>query len=139
MSYLIDTNIISEVFKAKPNNNVVKWFQVTPSNSMFISVITLGEIRKGIEKMDLGKKRTELILWLDHKIPEWFENRILAITKEVADRWGFLCAHSKKTLPAIDGLLAATSLAHNLKFATRNVRDFKIDSLEVINPFEYYY
>lgn len=135
MSYLLDTNILSETFKEKPSLHVIEWYNAVPSDSLFISVLTLGEIRKAIEKLNIGKRKSELILWLEHQLPSWFDNRILAITQEVADRWGYLCAHSKKTLPAIDGLLASTALTHNLKFVTRNIKDFDLAGLEVINPF----
>lgn len=136
MSYLLDTNVLSETFKEKPNQQVIDWYNVVPSDALFISVLTLGEIRKGIERLSIGKRKNELILWLDHHLPLWFDNRILSITQEVSDRWGYLCAHCKKTLPAIDGLLASTALTHNLKLVTRNVKDFDLPGLEVINPFD---
>lgn len=136
MSYLIDTNILSETFKEKPNSRVIDWYNVVPSSSLYISVLTLGEIRKGIERLSSGKRKNDLILWLEHQLPSWFGNRVLQITQEVCDRWGYLCAHCKRTLPAIDGLLASTALTHNLKFVTRNTKDFDLLGIEVINPFE---
>lgn len=136
MSYLIDTNILSETFKEKPNSRVIEWYGAVPSNSLYISVLTLGEIRKGIERLSAGKRKNELILWLEHQLPSWFGNRVLPITQEVCDRWGHLCAHCNRTLPAIDGLLASTALTHNLKLVTRNIKDFELAGLEVINPFE---
>jgi len=136
MSYLIDTNVISETFRENPNNQVINWFKAVPSDSLFISVINLGEIRKGVEKLPTSKKKSMLILCLEHQLPKWFDKRVLPITSEIADRWGYLCAHSKQTLPAIDGLLAATALVHNLKIVTRNVKDFEIEGLEIINPFD---
>jgi toxin FitB len=136
MSYLVDTNVLSETFKDKPNSRVVDWYNAVPPDSLFISVLTLGEIRKGIEKLNLGKKKNQLVLWLEHHLPAWFDNRILPITREITDRWGYLCAHCERSLPAIDGLLASTALIHNLKFVTRNVKDFDLTGLELINPFE---
>jgi predicted nucleic acid-binding protein len=136
MSYLIDTNILSETFKPVPNPRVVQWFSKVPSDTLFISVLTLGEIRKGIEKLNSGLRKNEFILWLEHDIVSWFGKRIIPINHIIADRWGYMMAHSERTLPAIDGLLAATAFTHNLKLVTRNVKDFMIQGLEVINPFE---
>lgn len=136
MSYLVDTNVISETFKEKPNVRVIEWYNAVPSESLFISVLTLGEIRKGVEKLNASKKKKQLILWLEHQLPIWFEKRIIPITREVADRWGYLCAHCERSLPAIDALLASTALAHNLKLVTRNTKDFDLTGLEIINPFE---
>lgn len=86
--------------------------------------------------LDGGKRKAELSTWLDDALPAWFEHRLLRITAAVADRWGYLLAHSERTLPAIDSLLAATALAFNLKMVTRNVADFTVPGLVVINPWE---
>jgi len=136
VSYLLDTNIVSEVLKARPNLNVKKWLEAIPSDTLFTSVLTLGEIRKGIEKLVHGQRKNQLIIWLEHEFPKWFGSRILSITPEIAERWGYLTATLPRALPAIDGLLAATCLTHNLKIVTRNIKDFDLPSLEVINPFE---
>ena len=135
MSYLLDTNVLSETLRIKPNAHVIQWLEIVPSEQLFISVLTLGEIRKGVEKLDKGKHKNKLILWLEHKLPKWFEDKIIPITQEIADRWGYLTAHTPRILPAIDGLLAATALTHNLKIVTRNAKDFTLAGLEVINPF----
>lgn len=136
MSYLLDTNVFSETFRENPNKHVLNWFNIIPSESLFLSVLTLGEIRKGIEKLADSKRKKALDVWLEHRIPEWFEVRILPISKEISDRWGYLNAYSKRTLPAIDGLLTATALTHNLKIVTRNTKDFNFLGVEIINPFE---
>ncbi len=136
MSYLIDTNVLSETFKPMPNPQVIQWFSKVPSDALFISVLTLGEIRKGIEKLNSNVRKNEFIIWLEHDIVVWFGSRIIPINSEVADRWGHMMAHSERTLPAIDGLLAATAFTHNLKIVTRNIKDFIIPGLEVINPFD---
>jgi predicted nucleic acid-binding protein len=135
MSYLLDTNILSETLKKKPSSAVIKWLKTVPSEELFISVLTFGEIRKGIEKLDKGKHKNQLILWLEHELPKWFADRILPITKEVADRWGYLTGKTSRTLPAIDGLLAATALVYNLKMVTRNTKDFVSTGVELIDPF----
>jgi predicted nucleic acid-binding protein len=136
MSFLIDTNVISERLKAKPNDNVSKWFDDVPAEMQFISVLTLGEIRKGIEKLDHGKRKTNLLVWLEHDLPSWFGDHILPIDQKVSDYWGYLTAQIKRPLPVIDGLLAATAIVHQLKIVTRNVSDFTLPGLEVINPWD---
>ena len=136
MSYLLDINIISETLRPNPDVQVTTWLNNVPTETLFISVLTFGEIRKGIEKLVASKRKNQLVLWLEHDLPKWFGSNVLPISQEVADRWGFITAHSKRTLPAIDGLLAATALTHNLKMVTRNLKDFDLLGLERINPFE---
>jgi predicted nucleic acid-binding protein len=136
MSYLLDTNVISELVKIKPNQNVIKWFHDVANSDLFISVLTLGEIRAGVEKVSEPKRRSKLLQWLEHDLPAWFENRLLPVNNHVADRWGRLQAMGKKTLPAIDSLLAATALTYDLKLVTRNTQDFDFPFMETINPWE---
>lgn len=134
MSYLIDTNVLSETIKPIPDKAVVSWFQNVPSEALYMSVLTIGEIRKGIEKLPVGKKKEKILTWLDHTLLKWFEDRILPIDFEVAEKWGYLLGKSREKLPAIDSLIAATALTHNLKIVTRNVDDYRIPGVEVINP-----
>lgn len=134
MKYLLDTNVVSETIKSRPDPHVQKWFQEVPSNALYISVLTLGEIRKGIEKLPSTDKKQHLNSWVHHHMIPWFGTHILPVTQEVADKWGYLL--SLKTLPAIDSLLAATALVHNLTMVTRNTQDFNIQGLEVVNPWK---
>lgn len=134
MSYLLDTNVLSETIRPTPNKGVIKWINDIPNNALYLSVLTLGEIRKGVEKITDVKRKQKLKLWLEYELPAWFENRILFIDKFVADRWGRLQGQSKHPTPAIDSLLAATALHHDLALVTRNERDFKHFPLEIINP-----
>jgi predicted nucleic acid-binding protein len=136
MSFLIDTNVISERLKTNPNANVAKWLDEVPAEMQFISVLTLGEIRKGVERLDHSKRKTSLLVWLEHDLPAWFGDNILAIDRNVADYWGYLLAQTKRPLPAIDSLLAATAFVHQLTIVTRNVADFALPGLEVINPWD---
>ncbi len=136
MSYLIDTNVLSELVRPTPNKHVVHWFENVPDESLYISVLTLGEIRKGIEKITDKNKREKLRIWLEHEIPNWFGSRILTIDFKITDRWGKMLAQLKHPAPAIDSLIAATALEHNLSIVTRNVEDFKFPTLEVINPWD---
>ena len=137
MSYLLDTNVISETIKHSPNQSVLDWFKATPSDSLYISVITIGEIRKSIEKLTKSNKKERLLSWLEHDLSEWFENKILPIDFNVADRWGYVNGTLPRSLPAIDTLIASTALVHNLKLVTRNVSDFQIPGLEIINPWHF--
>lgn len=136
MSYLIDTNVISELVRSKPDAAVLDWFANTPDDALFLSALTLGEIRKGVEKLVDIALREKLRLWLEHDLRGWFGPRILPIGPEVADHWGRLLAQAGRTVPAIDSLLAATALHHDLRMVTRNTRDFDYAGLEVINPWE---
>lgn len=137
MSYLLDTNVICEIVKAQPAQNVLDWINRVPEKNLFISVLTLGEIRKGVEKISDIKRREFIRLWLENDLPMYFAERILPVDINVADQWGRLQGSVKGHIfPAIDGLLAATALSHNLRLVTRNVRDFSSCSLEVINPWQ---
>ena len=136
MSYLIDTHVISELARPKPDAAVLDWFGNTPDEALFLSVLTLGEIRKGVEKLLEPQRREKLRLWLEHDLRDWFGSRILPIGPGVADHWGRLLAQTSRTVPAIDSLLAATALHHDLRLVTRNTKDFDYAGLEVVNPWE---
>jgi toxin FitB len=135
MSYLLDTNILSETVRRSPNKAVVGWLDQLPGEALYVSVLTLGEIRKGIETLVDRKRREKLRLWLEHELSTWFEGRVLPIDLAVADRWGRLLAEVGRPVPTIDSLLAATALHHELRLVTRNSGDFQYPGLEVINPF----
>lgn len=135
MIYLLDTNVISETIKEKPNENLLSWLEQLDMQHFSLSVITLGEIRKGVEKIQSETKKQKIIQWLEITLPKTFYGRILPIDLSVSDKWGHISAMS--TVPAIDGLIAATALVHNQKLVTRNVKDFKnIPGLEIINPWD---
>ncbi|MDZ7657149.1 MAG: type II toxin-antitoxin system VapC family toxin [Sulfurimicrobium sp.] len=134
MSYLIDTNVLSELRRKNPNPGVVSWFTQRPAATLYLSVLTLGEIRKGIEGLGDDERRMALLDWLETDLPAFFTGRILPVDAQVADRWGRLIAAAGRPLPAIDSLLAATALAHDLVLVTRNSRDFSGLPLQLINP-----
>jgi predicted nucleic acid-binding protein len=98
MNYLLDTHVISETTRPQPNIRVRRWFKDLPSESLFISVLTLGEIRKGIEKLENGKRKSQLILWIEKELPYWFSENIIPIGREVAERWGYIKATMRQTL-----------------------------------------
>ena len=134
MSYLLDTNVISELVRPKPAKIVLDWFENIPSEALHISVLTLGEIRKGVEQMPDGVRREKLRLWLEHDLVDWFGTRVLPVDVLVADRWGRLLASVGRPVPSIDSLLAATALRHELRVVTRNEKDFDYPGLQVVNP-----
>jgi toxin FitB len=136
LSYLIDTNVLSELRRKQPDARVVSWMQVRPAPTMFLSVLTLGEIRKGIERLQTGQRKQSLIDWLEVELPRYFIGRLLDIDAQTAERWGRLMAAAGRPLPAIDGLLAATALQHDLTLVTRNTQDFAGLGVQLINPWE---
>lgn len=137
MNYLLDTNIISELARLKPNTQVEKWISTIPSSHLFLSVLTIGEIRKGIEKVADMQKKYKLLNWLEIELTALFTQRILPITIDIADRWGRLQAQSQRTLPSIDALIAATALHHDMMLVSRNTADFiGCEGLQIMNPFE---
>ena len=134
MSYLIDTNILSELRRKSANPGVVEWLSQRPPATLYISVLTLGEIRKGLEGVSDESRRQSLLDWLETDLPAFFTGRILPLDAAVADRWGRLVAAAGRPLPAIDSLLAATALEHDLVLITRNVKDFTGLPVEIFNP-----
>ena len=136
--FLLDTNVISELVKPRPEPAVTKWIDATEENLLCLSVLTFGEIRKGIAALpDASSRRVSLETWLDHELTLRFAGRILAIDQTIADRWGAITARAlaaKSPLPVVDGLLAATALQHNLTLVTRNIRDVEITGASVFNP-----
>jgi predicted nucleic acid-binding protein len=134
LSYLIDTNVLSELRRREPNQGVLDWFLERPATGLYLSVLSLGEIRKGIESLHHGDRRSRLLDWLEVELPAFFSERILPVDERVADRWGRLLSQVGRPVPAVDSLLAATALHHDLLLVTRNVRDFAYTGLEVINP-----
>ena len=99
MSYLIDTNVISELVRAKPEPRVVKWFDALPDSALYLSVLTLGELRKGVEKLPDAVRREKLRLWLENDLPDWFGNHLLSVDAAVADRWGRLLTEADRSRP----------------------------------------
>ena len=134
MSYLLDTNVLLELRRKTPDAGVVEWFSRRPASTLYLSVLTLGELRKGIEGVAEAERRMALTDWLETDLPGFFAGRILPIDVQVADRWGRLVAAAGRPLPAIDSLLGATAAQHGLSMVTRNTRDFADLGLDVINP-----
>jgi predicted nucleic acid-binding protein len=134
VSYLVDTNAISELRRKTPHRGVLQWFEQRPARAMYLSVLSLGEIRKGVERLEDPSRRAALMDWLELELPAFFQERLLAVDRVVADHWGRLLAAAARPLPAIDSLIAATALAHGLTLVTRNVRDFEGIGVPLIDP-----
>ena len=137
--FLLDTIIVSELVKPKPEANVTEWVQNIDESLLYLSVLTLGEIRRGIAALPQSRRRATLEAWLDKDLRARFEGRILVIDQEVADRWGLLTAAARNSgivLPVIDGLLAATALEHNLTLVTRDTGQIPSMGVAVFNPWE---
>jgi hypothetical protein len=134
LSYLIDTNVLSELRRRSPDANVVRCMAERPASTLYLSVLTLGELRKGIEGLPYGERKRRLLDWLEVELPAFFAGRILPIDATVADRWGRLVAQAGRPLPAIDSLLAATALTHGLTLMTRNLGDFQHPDLPLLDP-----
>jgi len=134
--YLIDTNVISELRRRDPEPNVVQWFEQRPAGDLYLSVLSLGEIRRGVEMLKAGARQQALRVWLEQELPAFFAGRLLPISGGVAHRWGYLMAEVGRPLPVIDSLLAATALEHNLVLITRNLKDVADLPVAVFNPWE---
>ena len=136
MSYLVDTNVVAELARRNPDPQVIAWFRDVPGGALHLSVLTLGELRKGVESLSDGRRRERLRVWLENDLTEWFGERLLPVSLGVADLWGRLLAQAARPVPAIDSLLAATALHHGLRVVTRNEKDFVFPGLEVVNPWK---
>jgi len=135
VSFLLDTNVISETTKKRPNASLMAWLQSVPSTDLFLSVVTLGEIRKGVELKRTANPEdaARLETWLQ-TLALRYRSRILVLDEEIADRWGRIMA-AFPTVPIEDGQLAATALHHNLTLVTRNSRDVAPTGVPHLNPF----
>jgi hypothetical protein len=127
MSFLLDTNAVSEWVKPRPNPGLIGWMESTDEDRVFISVITLAELRYGVERLATGARRRRLEEWLEHELPLRFEGRILPVGTNVAEVWGKTVSRSEaagRPIGAMDAFLAATAEVHRLTLVTRNVSDF---------------
>ena len=137
--FLLDTNVISELIKPEPDGNVLRWIDETEETILFLSVLTLGEVRSGIERLSPGRRRGRLESWLTADLRHRFQDRILGIDEAIAERWGALSATAAKKgrpVPVIDGLLAATALHHDLRLVTRNDTDVSVTGVATLNPWK---
>jgi predicted nucleic acid-binding protein len=139
LNYLLDTNVVSEQLKPRPDENVVRWIDASDEESLFLSVITFAEICKGIEDIGPGRRRDALAKWLYDDLPLRFERRILDVNTAVALAWGKIMSRSDVlgiNLGATDAFFAATAEVYELTLVTRNVRDFTRLNIAILNPWD---
>ena len=137
MRLLLDTNVLSEVTRPRPDARVLQWLDELDEDRSFISVVSIAEIRRGVALMDKGRKRDALNEWLTSDLPQRFDQRVIAVEQDVALAWGDLMGDAKRNgrnLSSMDGLIAATAIAHDLALATRNIRDFEGLGIRLIDP-----
>lgn len=136
MNFLLDTNAISEWVKPRPNPGLTGWMESADEDRIFLSAVSLAELRYGVERMATGSRRSRLEAWLGHELPLRFEARILPIDINVADAWGKIMSRSEaagRPMGAMDGFLAATAEVRGLTLVTRNVADFPLLKA-ILNP-----
>ena len=138
MKFLLDTNIISEPKQKKPNKEVLEWLDAQDESKLFLSVLTVGEIRKGIARLESGRKKAELENWLE-QLRIRFSRRILAMSEKTFLVWGKMCGEFESkgiVRSALDSLLEATALEHDLILVTRNIKNFQHSQVTILNPWE---
>ena len=137
--FLLDTNIPSETIRLQPERRVTEWIARQANDTLFISVVTIGELRRGFITAPDPQRRARLGRWLETDVLLWFDGRILPVTQEIADRWGVIdgtCQLRGTPANTADGMIAATALEHGLTVVTRNVKDFSLFGVPLFNPWE---
>lgn len=137
MSFLLDTNAVSEWIKPQPNRGLIAWMEGVDEDRVFVSAVTLAELRYGVDRLPAGAKRKRLDLWLREELPLRFEARILSIDRAIADTCGKIfarCEMAGRPIEAMDAFIAATAEVHNLTLVTRNVSDFMVSLKSVFDP-----
>jgi len=137
LSFLLDTNVISEWVKPKPHAGVIRWLAEADEDRVFISVISIAEVRRGLERMAKGKRRERIAAWLWEDLPARFEGRILPVDFAIAQEWGVTIEKVRSrgiSISVMDGFLAATAHTRELTVVTRNTKDFRDLGLEIFDP-----
>ena len=137
MSFLLDTNVISEHAKPRPDAGVMEWLASTDEDALFLSVASLAELRHGVERLEDERRKTALNAWLTEELPARFEDRLLTVDQQTADQWGRIvaCAQAAgRPIGAMDAFLAAVATQHQLTLVTRNVADFEGANVPIFNP-----
>ena len=139
MNFLLDTCALSELTKRTPSSTVINWMRHHHESSYYLSVLTLGELKKGIVRLQQSRKKSKLNQWFDQELIPRFKDRIISINDRIAICWGELLAKNEgngRSLSSIDSLIAASALAFNLILVTRNIKDFQDLGIDVINPWK---
>ena len=135
----MDTCVVSELVKKSPNKNVLQWLENQDEENLYLSVLTFGEIQKGIEKAPDKIRKKKLQTWLEKDLRERFEGKIIPVDLKVAIKWGEIQGITEKegrTMPSIDGLIAISALAYGCTVVTRNTSDMENSTVELLNPWE---
>jgi predicted nucleic acid-binding protein len=135
--FLLDTNVPSEMTRPFPQRSVIQWLEDADDDRLYLSVITLGEVSKGIATLPESRRRSQLQKWLTETLRPWFQGRILPVDESIAERWGLIAGERKlsgRPLKVEDGLIAATALEHDLTVVTRNIKDFKSLGVDIFDP-----
>jgi hypothetical protein len=137
VSFLLDTNVVSEWVRPRPDPGVVAWLEAVDEDRVFLSVVTLAELRHGVERMAAGDRRRRLDAWLRDELPMRFEGRLLPVDEPVADAWGRVMAEREASglrIEVMDAFIAATARVHSLALVTRNTSDFAPSVRDIVNP-----
>jgi predicted nucleic acid-binding protein len=138
--FLLDTNIPSEMLRPRPDATVAAWVKRQANETLFVSVVTIGELRRGATLLaEQSARRTELERMIHEKVPAWFQDRVLPVTRRIAERWGTLDGERQlagRPLNIADGMIAATACEHGLTLVTRNVKDFAGLGVMILNPWD---
>ncbi|MGH3716563.1 MAG: type II toxin-antitoxin system VapC family toxin [Micromonosporaceae bacterium] len=135
MAYLLDTNVVSEPYKSSPDEGVAQWLAARPNDVLFVSAVTIGEIRRGIARLRLRNDHRQAAhydSWLT-TIKDSFQDRLVPVTVEIAEQWGE--DDARRPLPTADGLIAGTAKVHGWTLVTRNTKDFEATGVRLLNPF----
>ena len=139
MKYLLDTCVISEMIKPKPDKNIISWLEKQNEDSLYLSVLTFGEIEKGIEKASNQIKKQKLRLWVEDDLKKRFDGRIIPISFSIAAEWGKIQGKAEllgKPMPTMDGLISVSGLVSQCTVVTRNISDMEQSSAELFNPWK---
>ena len=139
MKYLLDTCVVSELVAKQPNPRVLEWIDSVDQDGVYLSVITIGELTKGIEKLPNSKRKQELSDWMENELLVRFQDKVIALGVDILVHWGTMVARLEakgRTLPAMDSLIAASALEKGLTLVTRNEADFDGTGVEIVNPWK---
>jgi predicted nucleic acid-binding protein len=137
MKFLLDTNVVSEWTKVRPNAAVTTWLTEVDEDRVFLSVVTIAELRRGVERLPAGERRKRLDEWMQGELPLRFEGRVIPVSELIANEWGRVVARREiqgRPIHAMDALIAATAEVHSLTLVTRNEADFRLTVKSVVNP-----
>jgi predicted nucleic acid-binding protein len=137
VSFLLDTNVVSEWVRPRPHARVIDWLEAVDEDRVFLSVITIAELRHGVERLAAGSRRKRLDDWVRGELPRRFEGRVLPIDGAIAESWGTIVARSEaagRPIGVMDAFIAATAEVHSLALVTRNARDFEPVLKTIVNP-----